>query len=137
LPIREAHNVEHRAPTRFAPDSRIAMSAEVVLVADVHGRVGLMSELRALLAELADASRAEPGCVDFRVLARDEPGELVLLSVWSDEASLRIHYDTPHYRRYRANVEPFLARPSDVVVYHVISVVRARDPNPPDPGLFG
>ena len=113
------------------------MPAEVVLVADVHGRVGLMTELRALLAELADASRAESECLDFRVLADDDTGELVLLSVWRDEAGLRDHYDSPHYRRYRMQVGPLLARPSDVVVYHVSSVVHARDPNPPDPGLFG
>ena len=113
------------------------MPARIVLVADVHGRVGLTPELRALLTELADASRAESECVDFRVLAGDDPGELVLLGVWRDEAALRAHYDSPHYRRYRAQVGPFLARPSDVVVYHVSSVVHARDPNPPDPSLLG
>jgi len=106
-------------------------------VADIHGRVGLVTELLALLRELADASRAEPECLDFRVLAADDPGELVLLSVWRDEAGLRAHYDTPHYRRYRAQVGQFLARPSDVVVYRSSDVVHARDPNPPDPGLFG
>ena len=113
------------------------MPAQVLLVADLHGRVGLTTELRALLAELADASRAEPDCVDFRVLAGDDPGELVLLSVWRNEAALRAHYASPHYRRYRAQVGPFLARPSDAVVYHVSGVVHARDPNPPEPGLFG
>jgi quinol monooxygenase YgiN len=113
------------------------MPDQIVLVADVHGRVALTTELRALLAELADASRTEPECVDFRVLAGDDPGEFVLLSVWRDEAGLRAHYESPHYRRYRGQVEPLLARPSDVVVYHVSSVVHARDPNPPDPGLFG
>lgn len=113
------------------------MTAALMLVADVHGRVGLTTELRALLAELAQASRAEPECADFRVLAGDDPGELVLLGAWRDEAALRAHYASPHYRRYRAQVGPFLARPSDVVIYHVSSVVHARDPNPPDPGLFG
>jgi (4S)-4-hydroxy-5-phosphonooxypentane-2,3-dione isomerase len=109
----------------------------VMLVADLHGRVGLTTELRALLAELAHASRAESACVDFRVLAGDDPGEFVLFSVWRDEAALRAHYDTPHYHRYRAQVGPLLARPSDVVLYNVSSVVHARDPNPPEPGLFG
>jgi quinol monooxygenase YgiN len=113
------------------------MPAQVVLVADVHGRAGLTTGLRDLLAELADASRAEPECIDFRVLAADDPGELVLLSVWCDETALRAHYGSPNYRHSRAQVQPFLARPSDVVVYHVSSTVHARDPNPPDPGLFG
>jgi quinol monooxygenase YgiN len=110
---------------------------QVILVADVHGRVALTSELRPLLVALADAGRAEPECVEFRVLAGDDPGEFVLLSVWRDVAALRAHYDTPHYQRYRSQVGPLLARPSDVVLYHVSSVVHARDPNPPDPGLFG
>jgi quinol monooxygenase YgiN len=113
------------------------MPAEVVLVADLHGRVGLARELRGLLAELAEASRTELECVEFRVLAGDDPGELVVLSVWRDEAALRAHYDSPHYRRYRAQVGQLLARPSDVVLYQVSGVLHARDPNPPDPGLFG
>jgi quinol monooxygenase YgiN len=87
---------------RRTSDFRLAMPAQMVLVADVHGRVGLMTELRGLLDDLADASRAEPECVEFRVLAGDDPGELVLLSVWRDEAALRAHYDSSHYRRYRA-----------------------------------
>ena len=113
------------------------MPAQVVLVADVHGRVGLARQLRALLAELADVSHAESDCVDFRVLAGDDAGEFVLLGVWRDEGAMRAHYESAHYRRYRARVGPFLARPSDVVVYHVSSVVHARDPNPPDPGVLG
>jgi quinol monooxygenase YgiN len=113
------------------------MPTQVVLVADVHGRAGLTIELRALLAELADASRFESECVDFRVLRNEDPAEFVLFSVWRDETALRTHYTSAHYRSYRARVGPLLARPSDVVVYHVSSVVHARDPNPPDPGLFG
>ena len=113
------------------------MPAHVLLVADIHGRAGLTIELRALLDELAVASRSEPECVDFRVLGSEDPGELVLFSLWRDEAALRAHYTTAHYGTYRAQVGPFLARPSDVVVYHVSDIVHARDPNPPDPGLFG
>jgi quinol monooxygenase YgiN len=110
----------------------------VLLVAEMHGRTALVEpELRALLSELADASRAEPQCTDFRVLAAEEPGEFVLLGSWSSETAMREHYDTSHYRHYREQVGPLLARPSDVVVYHVSNTVHALDPNPPDPGLFG
>jgi quinol monooxygenase YgiN len=110
----------------------------VLLVAEMHGRAALVEpELRALLSELADASRAEPQCTDFRVLAAEEPGEFVLLGAWSSETAMREHYDTSHYRYYREQVGPLLARPSDVVVYHVSSTVHALDPNPPDPGFFG
>ena len=109
----------------------------VLLVAEVHGRTGLEPELRVLLSELADASQAEPQCVGFRVLASEEPGEFVLLASWSTETAMREHYDTSHYRRYRDQVQPLLARPSDVVVHHISVTVHALDPNPPDPGLLG
>jgi quinol monooxygenase YgiN len=108
-----------------------------LLVAELHGLAGLQAQLQELLGALADGARREAGCVSFRVLSAEEPGELVLLSEWSDEAALRAHYATPHYRYYREHVGPLLARPSDVVVHHVDRTLRALDPNPPDPGELG
>jgi quinol monooxygenase YgiN len=110
---------------------------EVILVAELHGLAGRQAELRGLLDELAVDARAEPGCVSFRVLAAEGPGELVLLASWTGEPALRAHYDTPHYRRYREQVGPLLARPSDVLVHHVAATVHALDPNPPDAAEFG
>ena len=109
----------------------------VLLVAEVHGRTGLETQLRSLVNELANSSLTEPGCTDFRVLAAEDPGELVLLASWSSEDAIRAHYDTSHYRYYRDQVEPLLARPSDVLVHHVSTTVHAVDPSPPDPGLLG
>jgi quinol monooxygenase YgiN len=106
----------------------------VIMVADIHGLVGPRGELRALLAELTDGARAEPDCVDFRILEADDPGDFVLLASWTSEGALRAHYDTAHYRRYREYVGPLLARPSDVVVHHVAATVHPRDPSPADPG---
>lgn len=109
----------------------------VLLVGEVHGRTALASQLRELVRELADASHAEPQCTDFRVFVAEEPGELVLIASWSTEEVMREHYGSAHYRHYREQVGPLLARPSDIVVYHVSGTVHARDPNPPDPGLLG
>jgi quinol monooxygenase YgiN len=110
---------------------------ERILIAELHGLAGRREELSALLGELAEGACDEPGCVGFRVLAAEEPGELVLISSWSSEEALRAHYATPHYRRYREQVGPLLARPSDVLVHLIASTTRALDPNPPDPGELG
>jgi quinol monooxygenase YgiN len=109
----------------------------VLLLAELHGRTGLETQLGSLAKGLAEASVREPECTDFRVLAAEEPGELVLLASWSSEAAMRAHYDTSHYRYYRDQVEPLLARPSDVIVHHVSATIHALDPNPPDPGMLG
>jgi quinol monooxygenase YgiN len=111
--------------------------ARFLLVGEVHGRVALATQLRALLDELADASREELDCDGFRVLSGEESGEFVLLGSWSSEAAMRAHYDSSHYRHYRDQVGPLLARASDVVVHHISSTLHALDPNPPDPGLLG
>jgi quinol monooxygenase YgiN len=110
---------------------------ELILVADIHGLVGRSAELRTLLTELADQAHDEPDCVSFRVLVAEDPGDFVLLASWTNENALLHHYDTAHYRRYREQVGPMLARPSDVLVHHLSATVRARDPNPPDPGELG
>jgi quinol monooxygenase YgiN len=109
----------------------------VLLVSELHGRTALVAQLRELLDELASGCRGEAECTGFRVLAAEEPGELVTLGSWSSEDALRAHYDSDHYRYYRANVGSLLARPSDVVVHHISTTVHALDPNPPDPGLLG
>jgi quinol monooxygenase YgiN len=106
-------------------------------VAELHGLVGRQGELRELLDALATGARDEPGCVSFRVLAAEEPGESVVLSEWLDEAALRAHFRSPHYRRYRDAVGPLLARPSDVVVHYLDRTIYALDPSPPDPGMLG
>jgi quinol monooxygenase YgiN len=110
---------------------------ELILVAEVHGRVALITELRAALSALADGANGEPGCISFRVLSGDNPGEFVLLASWTSEGALRTHYATAHYRHYREQIGPLLARPSDVVVHHLAATVRALDPNPPEPGKLG
>jgi quinol monooxygenase YgiN len=71
---------------------------ELILVANVHGLAGPTAELSSLLSELADGARGEPGCISFRVLSDDDPGEFVLLSSWTSEGALRTHYTTAHYR---------------------------------------
>jgi len=106
---------------------------QLIVVAEVHGLAGSRDELRALLNDVADGARGEPGCVSFRVFADDDPDEFVMLESWLSEDALRGHYDGPHYRHYRENVGLLLARPSDVVIHHLAGTVRALDPNPPVP----
>jgi quinol monooxygenase YgiN len=125
---------------RLLPGSVILVEMsdpDLIVVAEVHGRAALIAELRELLSALADGSNGEPGCISYRVLSSDDPGEFVVLASWASEDALREHYGTAHYRYYREQVEALLARPSDVVVHHLAASVHALDPNPPAPGKLG
>ena len=108
-----------------------------LLISEMHGLAGRADELERLLDDLADAGRAENGCLMFSILRRQELGEFVVIAHWRDEAALREHHRAAPYARYRAAVGELLARPSDVTVHRVAETIHALDPNPPDPGLFG
>lgn len=110
---------------------------DLIVIAEVHGTTGGLTELEALIAALVTGTRDEPGCLRYRVLRADDPSELVLWSEWTGEAALRAHYDTPHYRYYGENSGPLLARTSDVTVHHIGSTVHPVDSGGPDPRALG
>ncbi len=109
----------------------------LILIAEVHAAVGAMSQVDELLEPLVAGTRDESGCLGFRVLRADEPGEIVLLSQWESEDALNAHFATTHYRYYAENVGPLLSRASDVVIHHVSSTVHPIDSGGPDPRALG
>jgi autoinducer 2-degrading protein len=70
----------------------------------------------------AAASRREPGIVRFDVLEdRADPGHVVLVEVYHDEAAAAAHKETPHYTSWRDAVEPMMARPRQSTRYRNLS----------------
>lgn len=69
------------------------------------------------LAELAAATRAEPGCLRY-VVGRDpeRPGLFHLSEIWTDLAALALHFRTPHMAAFSATARrlgysaPFMKR---------------------------
>lgn len=60
----------------------------------------------------ATASRQEPGILRFDVLAdRADPGHVVLVEIYADEAAAAAHKETTHYATWRDAVAPMMARP--------------------------
>ena len=88
----------------------------------VHVDVAVLpGQLDAFLAATVDnavASRAEPGVLRFDVLSdRADPGHVVLVEVYRDEAAAAAHKDTAHYQRWRDTVAPMMARPRQATRY--------------------
>jgi len=111
----------------------------VLVHAEIHGIVGRVAELRALLRDHADAiarATGSLGCIAYEPLGA-EPGELVLDAWWRDEAALRAHYATSEYAEYASAVGELLARPSDVQIHYVERSVRARGDASLDPTRLG
>ena len=94
------------------PNSLLIVHVDVAVVPD---------QLEAFLAateENATASRDEPGVLRFDVLSdRTDPGHVVLVEVYRDEAASAAHKETAHYARWRDAVAPMMARPRQSARY--------------------
>ena len=96
-----------------------------LLIARVHGVATRGAELTAAAQELADACRAQDGCLGFDVLA--PPGarsELVLIRAGGSDRDMRAHFTSGAYGRYVAAVTDLLTRPSDVTIHSVSGTVH-------------
>jgi (4S)-4-hydroxy-5-phosphonooxypentane-2,3-dione isomerase len=60
--------------------------------------------VEAIFRELRDASRKEPGVVSFDVArSREHPNVFALWEVYRDEAALKAHKETDHFKRLAVN----------------------------------
>ena len=66
----------------------------------VRAKKGKEVALERQLRILATASRAEPGCLAFALHRSDQPGDFFLHEIWSSEAALADHRQTPHFKRW-------------------------------------
>jgi quinol monooxygenase YgiN len=72
-------------------------------------RMKFASEDRADIAEslrqLAEASRAEPGCVSYIPhQVEDDPDTVVLYEQYTDQKALAAHRETAHFKQYAVGV---------------------------------
>jgi quinol monooxygenase YgiN len=86
-------------PSRTAP--RPAAQAQVNVLVWLRAKKGKEVPLERQLRTLVTASRAEPGCLVFALHhSADQPGDFFLHEIWSGEAALADHRQTPHFRRW-------------------------------------
>lgn len=88
------------------PNSLLIVHVDVAVLPDQ------VADFLAATEQNAAASRDEPGVVRFDVLTdRADPGHVVLVEIYRDEAAAAAHKDTAHYQRWRDAVAPMMARP--------------------------
>jgi (4S)-4-hydroxy-5-phosphonooxypentane-2,3-dione isomerase len=82
---------------------------------------GALERFRAATLANAASSLQEPGVLRFDVLAdRDDPGHVVLVEVYRDEAAAAAHKQTEHYATWRDAVAAMMARPRSALRYQAL-----------------
>jgi quinol monooxygenase YgiN len=88
-------------------------SVHVVAHVDIGGGGGTFDAV-GLLRQLAEASRAEPGCLRFDVLQHAmRANHFTVVEVWQDQKALEAHRAAAHTRQYRDTLQPVSGSPLD------------------------
>ncbi|GAA1079243.1 putative quinol monooxygenase [Nocardiopsis composta] len=82
-----------------------------LVLAEYLPEEGRTAEVLALLGELAEASRAEPGNLGYRFHRDAErPDRILIVEHYTDAAAFQAHRDSEHFRRIGAGrILPLLA----------------------------
>jgi len=97
-----------------------------VVSVQVHVRAERVREFIDAILDNARNTRNEPGNLRFDVLqnTKDET-RFMLYEVYRSEADFKAHQQTPHYFRFKAGVDPWMAE--DRVGTHYTSVFPTDD----------
>lgn len=63
-----------------------------------------IDDARSAMVQMIEASRAEPGCIDY-AYAVDiaDPGLVRVTELWESRAALERHFATPHLQQWRSS----------------------------------
>jgi quinol monooxygenase YgiN len=96
----------------------------VVIAGQVKVRPERRADAARIAMDMAAATRAEPGCVEYRFSADlEDPNTFHLFEHWETEEALQRHFQTPHMAEFRQHLPGLLAGPTAVRRYAVSSVV--------------
>lgn len=72
------------------------MTGQLNVVAHIRPQAAHYQAARSAICAIIEQTRAEPGCIEFRLSENEEDGTLHLYEEWQDEAALAAHYDQPY-----------------------------------------
>lgn len=88
----------------------------VHVMARITAQPASADAMRALLAELAAQSRAEPGCLAYGLFQQDGAAHVFqTVEAWADGAAVDAHMASPHVAAAIAKAGAHLAAPPEIV----------------------
>ncbi|MFT3805236.1 MAG: putative quinol monooxygenase [Burkholderiaceae bacterium] len=71
----------------------------IAVVAKIKVKQGSADAFVATANELAAASRAEPGCLEYALWRTEDPDTFAFLERYQDEAAVEFHRKSDHFRQ--------------------------------------
>jgi len=92
----------------------------LLIIGTVRLPAGNLDIARPVMKRMVDASRSEPGCVEY-VYAEDvfDPGLIHVKEIWTDQSALDRHFAISHIAEWRAAWPELGIGDRDLRVYEV------------------
>ncbi|HEV7584990.1 MAG TPA: putative quinol monooxygenase [Solirubrobacteraceae bacterium] len=92
----------------------------IVAVGRVVTDAGRREDLKRIGQTVARASRAEAGCLSYRLYGDTEnENEFVFVEEWESQEALERHFSTPHIAEFMRAIPSAVAAPPDVKFHTV------------------
>ena len=98
------------------------MSKQLTVVAHLVARPHKIDETKKFLLSLIDATRVEPGCIDYDLHQDDDrPAEFTFYENWKDRAEWDKHMETPNLHEFARRADDLFAVPPQIRLMTMIS----------------
>lgn len=97
----------------------------IYLISTAHLKPGTREKCIAPALACIEASRKDPGCIAYDLnLSVSDPDRMVFIEVWESRAALDAHFQTPHFRAWRAAIADYVtSRKLDVITPQSIETI--------------
>lgn len=76
----------------------------------------------ALFSAYVQASRAEPGCIEYHMLRdKQDPTLFIFFEIWQSQAHLDVHSNLPHMQQFREAHMEYLERDFEIRAIEILS----------------
>ncbi|MBC1241728.1 antibiotic biosynthesis monooxygenase [Nostoc linckia z18] len=92
------------------------------VIAHVIALPNKVEELKAVLLELVEPTRQEPGAIKYELLQNQyDPTDFTFVEEWISNEALNTHMDTPHFQEAAAKLDGLVAAAPDIRRYHLLA----------------
>ena len=95
--------------------------AKVRVIARAQAVEGKAEELKQVLRQLVEPTRAEKGCLYYELFESNLAGVLIFNEEWASAEDLKAHASTGRMVRIQAQAAPFAVGPTEV---HILALVE-------------
>jgi quinol monooxygenase YgiN len=101
---------------------------EVVVVVRLAAQEDRIGDLRRLMADSAERTHGEPGCLTYALhQANEDPAILVLVERWAGQTALDRHLAQPEMAKLFSDLEDVLVAAPQVTFCHALAIgVQAK-----------